>query len=145
MTMSQETQEWLSNFCLIGFTEKRGSAWHYRKGDNNHFPLAIPLEVVRERLFNWQPLEGTVATEYEVPGTDLTQALVDPDRKTVVRPRGAVDDLPAAILGVFSQDYRIHDYNDWLVRNVETILDDDLQVGSAGLLRGGAQAWVQAE
>jgi phage/plasmid-like protein (TIGR03299 family) len=33
-----------------------------------------------------------------------------------------------------------------LVRNVETILDDDdLRIGSAGLLRGGAQGWVQIE
>ncbi|HHT13129.1 MAG TPA: DUF932 domain-containing protein [Propionibacterium sp.] len=31
-------------------------------------------------------------------------------------------------------------------RNVEAVLDDDdLQVGSAGLLRGGAQGWVQIE
>ena len=29
--------------------------------------------------------------------------------------------------------------------NVETILDADLQVGSAGLLRGGALSWVQLE
>jgi hypothetical protein len=29
--------------------------------------------------------------------------------------------------------------------NVETILDADLQVGSAGLLRGGAVSWVQVE
>jgi hypothetical protein len=32
-----------------------------------------------------------------------------------------------------------------LINNVEVILDADLHIGSAGLLRGGAVAWVQVE
>ena len=63
--MSQETPEWLNTNTLIGFTEKRGHAWHYRaevQGDqSNHYPGAVPIEDVRRRLFPWEAVEGTVA------------------------------------------------------------------------------------
>ena len=38
-----------------------------------------------------------------------------------------------------------HQYGEWLLKNVATILDADLAIGSAGLLRGGRQAWVSVE
>ena len=45
--MSKETQEWLNRNVLIGYTERRGNAWHYRASDQgdepNHYPGAIPL------------------------------------------------------------------------------------------------------
>lgn len=34
---------------------------------------------------------------------------------------------------------------EWLVNTVVRLLDDDLSIGSAGLLRGGAVAWVSVE
>jgi hypothetical protein len=53
--MSKETIQWLNTQTLIGMTEKRGNAWHYRaeeQGDEpNHYPLAIPVEDVKRRLF----------------------------------------------------------------------------------------------
>ena len=51
-----------------------------------------------------------------------------------------------AVLNIVSTRYEIHQYYDWLVDNVQSILDvsdGDLTIGSAGLLRGGGQAWVQ--
>jgi phage/plasmid-like protein (TIGR03299 family) len=36
----------------------------------------------------------------------------------------------------------VHQYSEWLVKNVGTILDDDLAIDSAGLLAGGGVAWV---
>jgi phage/plasmid-like protein (TIGR03299 family) len=66
--------------------------------------------------------------------------LRDDTRKTVIRPDSG------EVLGVFKTGFRIHDYNEWLITNVENLLDDSsLQIGSAGLLRGGAVAWVQVE
>ena len=48
--MSQETSQWLSTRTLIGFTDKRGNAWHYRAEEQgtepNHYPLAVPAEDV---------------------------------------------------------------------------------------------------
>jgi hypothetical protein len=41
--------------------------------------------------------------------------------------------------------YKIHDYDDWLIDNVELLLDDELSIGSAGVLKEGAVAWVSIE
>lgn len=44
--MSKETSTWLNTNVLIGFTDKRGHAWHYRAEDQtpepNHYPGPIP-------------------------------------------------------------------------------------------------------
>lgn len=139
--MSKETAEHLNTQTLIGYTAKRGNAWHYREdlqgAEPNHYEGAIPVEDVRRRLFNWEPVEGPVQTVVEIGGQEVT--IVDPCRKTVIRPD------TRAILGLFKQGYRMHGYDQWLISNVESILDADLAIGSAGLLRAGAQAWVQVE
>ncbi len=139
--MSRETLETLNTQTLIGFTAKRGNAWHYRaahQGDEpNHYPGPVPVEHVRRRLFDWEPVEAEVSAT--IMTADGVQTFHDPTRKGVVRPD------TGAVLGVFSRSYQIHGYEEWLLRNVADLLDDDLQVGSAGLLGGGARAWVQLE
>jgi phage/plasmid-like protein (TIGR03299 family) len=139
--MSRETLQWLNTQTLIGYTARRGTAWHYRAGEQggepNHYEGPVPVADVRRRLFSWTAVEG------EITATALTPHGVvqgsDPDRKAVMRSD------TGAILGVFRRGYRPHQYEQWLVQAVETILDADLCIGSAGLLRGGAQAWVQVE
>ncbi len=63
--MSHETASWLNTMTLIGFTERRGHAWHYRAerqgGEPNHYPDAIPVEDVRRRLFGWRCSKATSA------------------------------------------------------------------------------------
>lgn len=139
--MSRETLTHLNTQTLIGFTDKRGNAWHYRaeeQGDEpNHYPGAIPVADVKRRLFDWTVGEGSVETN--VLTDDGVLHVVDPTRKTVVR----LD--TGAILGVHGLGYRVHDYTQWLIENVETLLNDHIEIGSAGLLRGGALAWVQVE
>lgn len=49
------------------------------------------------------------------------------------------DDV-GVILGIFQVGYEGHDYEEWLLGQVATILVDDLAIGSAGLLTGGALA-----
>lgn len=141
--MSRETRTWLSENTLIGFTSKRGNAWHYREGDDNHYPLGVPIEDVRSRLFDWQPEERTLYTEGSYnEHTDRTDMWVVPQHKAIVR------NDTGAVLGVFSNGYCPHDYNEWLLSNMAGILDTsagDLGIGSAGLLEGGAVAWVQVE
>jgi phage/plasmid-like protein (TIGR03299 family) len=155
--MSAETLEWLNVMTLIGDTEtaesswrRDGRAWHYRatlQGDEpNHYPGAIPVEDVRRRLFSWQPraVRPMVAeyTDLSADGVE-TVRITDDNRQMIVRPKGALSpEDPGAILGVFKGGYKVHDYDEWLIRNVESILDDTLHIGSAGLLRNGAQAWV---
>ncbi|NRQ38789.1 DUF932 domain-containing protein [Nonomuraea sp. NN258] len=139
--MSRETLAWLNKNTLIGFTAKRGTAWHYRasqQGDEpNHYPGPIPIADVKRRLFHWEPVEGSIETTYLTE--DGVTRLIDPTRKAIIRPD------TGHILGVFKQGFRIHEYKRWLVGHIETILDDDLSIGSAGLLRDGAVAWVQIE
>ena len=139
--MSKETLEHLNNGTLIGYTEKRGNAWHYREdlqgGESNHYQGSIPVEDVHRRLFNWKAIEGQItATALTDDGVMTT---TDPERKAIMRSD------TGAILGIFKSGYRPHQYDEWLIGNVGSILDADLQIGSAGLLRGGAQAWVQIE
>jgi phage/plasmid-like protein (TIGR03299 family) len=139
--MSKETLTHLNRNTLIGMTDKRGTAWHYRAdeqgAESNHYEGAIPIEDVRRRLFKWEAVEGRItATALTFDGVITT---VDPDRKAIMR--GDTGD----ILGIFKLGYKIHQYNDWLISNVETILDADLKIGSAGLLKNGAVGWVQIE
>ena len=49
------------------------------------------------------------------------------------------------MLGIFKDGYQPHQYAEWLLKNVAAILDADLAIGSAGLLKGGRQAWVSVE
>jgi phage/plasmid-like protein (TIGR03299 family) len=135
--VSKETLEHLNTNTLIGFTDKRGKAWHYREslqgGESNHFPGAVPTETVKERLFGWDALESPVYVEFD------GGLSVAPERKAIVRSDNGT------VLGIFGDGYEPHPYRDWLVTGVENLLDDGLSIGSAGLLRKGAVAWVSVE
>lgn len=139
--MSRETAVWLNTQTLIGFTSQRGHAWHYRAelqgAEPNHYPGAVPVEDVRRRLFGWQAVEGQITAT--VMTADGVLTVTDPERKAIVRPD------TGQVLGVFKSGYQIHQFETWLLENVASILDDDLCIGSAGLLRGGAVAWVSVE
>lgn len=136
--MSAETLTHLNTQVLIGFTEQRGTAWHYKKdlqGDEpNHYAGAIPVDDVRRRLFAWH----AVSMPMHITAPDGTQHEV-PNRQAIVR------DDTWQVLGVPSKAYQPHQYDEWLVTQVANLLDDDLNIGSAGLLKGGAVAWVQVE
>jgi phage/plasmid-like protein (TIGR03299 family) len=140
--MSKETMNWLNTNTLIGFTTKRGNAWHYRAEEQgeqtNHYPGAIPTDDVRSRVFNFQMLEGDASSAVVTPEGVTT--FHDPTRKTYIHPR------TGEFMGVFKRGHKAHDYEQWLLDNCSVIMDNsDLQVASAGLLRGGAVAWVQYE
>lgn len=139
--MSRETSQWLNTSTLIGHTLKRGHAWHYRAehqgNESNHYEYAVPVEDVRRRLLNWQAVEGDITATALTPDGVVTAT--DPDRKAIMRSD------TGAILGIFKSGYRMHQFDEWLLDTVATILDDDLSIGSAGLLKGGAVAWVSVE
>ena len=69
-----------------------------------------------------------------------------PARWAVVEGRQAIcrsDDSTGAVMGIFGPGYTRHQYREWLLSTVADLLDDDLAISSAGLLRGGAVAWVE--
>lgn len=130
--MSRETREWLSKYTLIGFTEKRGNAWHHRAGDDNHYTGPVPIGDVRSRLLGWDPV--SVPLQYEHDGRRY-----ETDDQVIIRS----DD--GSRLGIFRPGYVIHNYDEWLLTNVQNILDDGLSIGSAVLLENGAVCCVQVE
>ncbi|MEU5437162.1 DUF932 domain-containing protein [Streptomyces sp. NPDC020719] len=137
--MSQESLEWLNANTLIGFTDKRGTAWHYRaalQSDTpNHYPGPVPVEDVKRRLFGWEAVAGPVYVKSPVTG-GLVQV---PERQAFVRSDSG------HVMGIFGDGYEGHPYKEWLIGTVAQLLDSDLAVGSAGLLRQGAVAWVSVE
>ncbi|WP_328749371.1 MULTISPECIES: DUF932 domain-containing protein [unclassified Streptomyces] len=146
--MSRETLKWLNENTLIGFTDKRGKAWHHRAGHDNHFTGAVPIEEVERRLFSWTAEERPLFVELETGNRELIAAgLVEPElRKVSVEDRKAiVRSDTGLVMGIFKDGYQPHQPKQWLLDNVSMILDDELAIGSAGLLRGGAQAWVSVE
>ncbi|HST77250.1 MAG TPA: DUF932 domain-containing protein [Verrucomicrobiae bacterium] len=136
--MSRETQEWLENNILVGFTEKRGIAWWYRgvdrkDGSPNHFEGAIPVGTVQEKLFDWEPAKAPIYYE-SFPG-EWTEI---PGKQRVY----ASDNIHHTF-GIVSDGYEPHGFSEWLIGNVSNILQDTLSISSAGLLRNRAVAWVE--
>jgi phage/plasmid-like protein (TIGR03299 family) len=148
--MSRESLTWLNTNTLIGFTDKRGKAWHWRAqeqdGKSNHYPGPIPVADVQDRLFGWTAESRRLATEVEADPQTMTHLSEDgqPKRWLVVPDRQAIcrsdDD---SVMGIFGPGYVRHQYREWLLTTVADLLDDDLAISSAGLLRGGAIAWVE--
>lgn len=133
--MSQETLNWLNTRTLIGFTEKRGNAWHYRENEqgteSNHYPHAIPVEDVQRRLFNFEVVKRPVYVASNLG------PIVIPGRKAI-----ATSDTNE-VLGIFKDGYEPHQPTPWLLDTVATILDDDLSISSALLLRNRGVAVVE--
>jgi len=137
--MSQETMEWLNVNTLIGFTDRRGNAWHYRielqELESNHYNGPVPVADILRRLFNFTVDEAPIYVQnadgyfVQVPGR---KAMVTSDS--------------ADVLGIFKGGYQGHQYQEWLLENIAILIDDsELGIGSAGLLRNRAQAWVSIE
>jgi len=168
--MSQETSEWLNTQTLIGMTDQRGTAWHYRAEDqgteSNHYPGYIPAADVRRRLFAWRA--EAVPPHYPVPFGTTPETPADPGNpgyrlvEVPGSPFPMVADLSRRIvfrsdtgrpLGVFSDKYPVMQYDEMLLDGLAALVtpdglavsDDSLGIGSAGLLKGGAVAWVQIE
>lgn len=159
--MSAETIEWLNTKTLVGCVQARqaagkgqawyrkdGMAWHYNEAkqgeESNHYDGFIPVSDVERRLFNWEAVEGAVSAS--VLSHEGVLTVTDPSRKAIVRPAEALGpEDKGGILGIFKSSYTIHQYREWLLDNVASIIDADLGIGSAGLLRNGAQGYVSIE
>ncbi len=133
--MSNETARTLNTEVLVGFAALRGNAWHYAaamQGDEpNHYDGAIPIADVRRRLLSWEVQEIQAAGVLP-DGT----VILDPSRKSFIRSD------THAFLDTMKSSRKLHGYAEWLVDTGAAL---DLSVGSAGMLRGGAQMWVSWE
>ena len=108
----------------------------------------MPIADVQDRLFHWTAESRRVAVEVANDPADRPH-LDDrgqAKRWAVTDGRQAIcrsDDTSGAVLGIFGPGYTRHQYREWLLTTVADLLDDDLAISSAGLLRGGAVAWVE--
>jgi phage/plasmid-like protein (TIGR03299 family) len=137
--MSTETEDWLNSNILVGFTEKNGRPWwfeeDYQPDEPTVYPGAIPSEDVERRIFNWEAQERPVYF-----GGPNGEVLEVEGRKAIVH--GTTNHL----FKIARNDYEIHQYRDVLFQKVKDILDDgELHIGSAGLLRRGAGAFMTVE
>jgi len=159
--MSKETIQWLNANTLVGFTTDRdkyagngflidGRPWWQIDGYQGGFEGPIPVQAVLDRLFYWEATEGDLTVRIPVDDAEDMDGIADdgsmyrnmivPGRKAIIRPD------TEEVLGVFMSGYQVHQYHEWLIENVHSIVDDsEAGIATAGLLRGGAQAYVSIE
>ncbi len=166
--MSKETLEWLNSNTMLGFTahrEKyanmgwginfneatgRNEAWWHTDDFKNGYPDAIPASEVERVLFNWEPEEVEImfkrrrgVTEDNMDARDGIgpfQWVPSVKSKAIMHPDTDYE------FGVFGIDtYKVHTYQQWLVENVSKMLDSEVGIGTAGLLREGGVAYVGLE
>lgn len=131
--MSRETTQWLNQNTLHGFGRL---PWHYDEtaqgAESNIYPGAIPAEEVIRRLFSWRAVELPV----EVGGK------VWEGHKAITH--SVTGDVFQVVSGTPNNGdgYKIHPYDQWLVEEIGKL---GLPIGTAGLLKAGALAWVLFE
>jgi phage/plasmid-like protein (TIGR03299 family) len=133
--MTQETYGWLAKNVLAGFVQTRKPWWLGPAISEGHTPLTfdgpVPMPEVEKLLCSWSPVVSQLFDEDMVPLT--THKLIR-----------ASDDKSQ--LGIISATAATHTYGDWLVGTVkECVQPDELEVSSAGLLKGRSRAWIQIE
>lgn len=139
--MSRETSAWLNANTLIGFCETDGNAWHWDGITPNQYPGPIPIEDIKTKLFNWKAELRTPYIRLD-DASDDQWGVEDESTRAVVR---IIDGRPV-VFNYVSTSYAIHQYDEWLLENVATLVDESsgqLHFGSAILLRNGAIAAVQ--
>lgn len=151
-TMSTETYEHLNTNILVGYTAQRGTAWHYKKelqgAESNHYDGAIPSEDIARRLFNWEAVSKPLYIKVDATiencdginddGTPY-KFIVAENRKAIVRSDNN------HLFEIFTNGYTSHQYKEWLLTNLGNMIDDDINFGSAGLLKNGGVAFVSLE
>lgn len=136
--------------ALIGNTDKRNGWIGQTDGSLPTFAGPIPVAEVQRLLFNWEAISVPTGNFIPVgaesigdpgvmflPDGRLVRAVVTEGAQGIVRS----DDFTE--LGRHTNRYRIHDYDEWLIKNVSYILQGTLSILSALTLKNGAQACVE--
>jgi phage/plasmid-like protein (TIGR03299 family) len=141
--MTEERIADLQRDTLVGFTDKRGNAWHYdslsEDSRRNAFREEVPVERAVELVdfpIKKRPLmfRGDTKSNVQIPG-----------QFAWVRWDGGRGDSGASVLGITGKRFVDHPYRTWLIDLASQIVGPEAQIGSCGLLKGGARAWVSIE
>ena len=143
---SAETMDWLRTHVLVGYTDERGPAWwsnaitkdgQWEMPEGSHFPGAVPMRKVT-KLLDVRLVKGTSYVSY-LDDEGEEQVIKDEENFPIVNA------TTGKIFGYPRDGYTIHPYLDTLKVFMERILhDESVAVGSAGLLRKGGVAFLQA-
>lgn len=123
-----------STATLAGFMN--GRRWIGHADERHTFDGAVPRQAALDML-SFPVGEGVVKSTILTP--DGVLEVEDPTRKSIVR----LDTMDT--FGIFKQGYKLHNYGEWLVDNVDLLLDGGLEIGTVALTKGGARALLQAE
>ncbi|QNL30849.1 hypothetical protein SEA_ESTES_161 [Mycobacterium phage Estes] len=136
--------------ALIGNTAKRDRWIGQTDGMLPTYEGPIPVAEVERQLFDWHamsvPTGNFIPVGVDEIGDPGVIILPDgrPARYVITEgAQGIVRSDDYTELGRHGKGYRIHDYKEWLIRNVSNILQDRLSILSALTLKNGAQAAVE--
>jgi len=137
--MTVESREWLNGNILVGFTDQNGLPWWYKQElqgpEPTVYPGPVPREDVLRRLFRWR-----------AESRPIQYVTVDGKAVPLQGYRLIVHGETGAPIEVVKENYQVHQYEEWLLNRVSDIVDNsDVHIGSAGLLKDGAIAWVTIE
>lgn len=163
--MSKETTRWLNANVMQGFTEDASkwaaqpyavarktaegdTTWQPWFADDDYtgrFSGAVPVEAVMERLLNWQAVKAPAFSDMSCDIDEATNIGVD--GKPTHRQREANYAFikrsdNGFTMNCRSDDYQVHQYNEWFIDNIANMLHGELAIESAGLLMGGGVFWV---
>lgn len=129
ITASQTTS------TLAGFING-GRTWIGHAEEAHTYEGAVPREDALA-LLSFPVVEGSVHSV--VITDDGVDDIIDETRKSIIR----LDTRDT--FGIFKTGYKPHLYPQWLVENVDLLLDGGLAIGTVALTNGGARAILQAE
>lgn len=145
---SAETMNWLRSSIKVGYTTERGPAWWANGAvtkagewtqipDGSHFDGPVPIEEVK-KLLDIKLVKGTVFARY-IDADGNEQIATDERTQPVINARtGKIFSYP-------KEGYRIHPYLETLHGFIQQVqYDEEVGVGSVGLLKGGGVAFLQA-
>jgi phage/plasmid-like protein (TIGR03299 family) len=133
--MTEETSPWIFEKFLSGMEATHGKPWWSRPStDNpaNHFDGPIPVEAV-EKLFGFDVNLAKVWVEDKNGNMFLAEEFL-----------AAVPDNQNACYAIHSKAFSMtgHQYREWLIEGPAKVVNGCVGISNAGLLKNGAQAWV---
>ena len=148
---SKQDRRELNLWTLIGCTDERGDAWHriqeFQGAEDNHYPGLIPIGDVMRRLFYWEPQKLQVAYLRPCEAVDADFIRADGMPVKVIETQsnrvGVIRSDTDRDLGVFRSGAEHPPYQVTLIREAERLTGQTLGISTAGLLEGGAKAWVE--
>lgn len=140
-------EKWAGQPYTMVDPEGNMTPWFASPDYQGGYTEEVPVEAVMH-LFRHHVLEGPVFSY--VPCSPIEADYMDekgrPFRKVQDLTRKAIiHPETGAFFNIRKARYGIHQFDEWLVKNVANIIDDALKIGSAMLLSEGAVAAVSVE